>query len=172
MRLLTSLIIMFAAIFVFAPRAFAQSDSTAHIDTTANVHRPNPTGALFRSAFVPGWGQFYNKKYIKGSAIAAGETYVIIGIISNWRDADKHKKNFQGSDSLEYKASEFSKYEHSRDQRNIRMWILAAGVLYSMFDAYVDAQLWDFKQTDKSFEVYVAPSLNEGIYAGLNFKIK
>ena len=32
-------------------------------DTTASK-RKNPTGALFRSVFVPGWGQFYNEKYI------------------------------------------------------------------------------------------------------------
>jgi hypothetical protein len=152
--------------------AFAQGDSVLQADTTQKIHKPYPTGALLRSAVVPGWGQYYNKKYIKGSVIAAAETYLIVGIVTNWRDASKHKKNFQGSDSLEYKASEFDKYEHNIDQRNIRMWLLAAGILYSMFDAYVDAQLWDFKQTDKSFEVYVAPSRNDGIYAGLNFKIK
>ena len=165
-------IILLVISLLFACTAYAQSDSTAHADTTLKIHKPYPTGALLRSAFVPGWGQYYNKKYIKGSVIAGAETYLIVGIVTNWRDANKHQDNFQGSDSLAYKASEFAKFEHSRDQRNIRMWILAAGIFYSMFDAYVDAQLWDFKQTDKAFQVYVEPSRNDGIYAGLTFKIK
>jgi hypothetical protein len=167
-----SLSLLLIAFLISSKAATAQSDSTSHADTTLKIHKPYPTGALLRSAFVPGWGQYYNKKYIKGTIIAAAETYLIVGVVTNWRDANKHKKNFQGSDSLEYKASEFSKFEHSRDQRNIRMWLLAAGIFYSMFDAYVDAQLWDFKQTDKSFDVYVEPVKNNGLYAGLTIKIK
>ena len=169
MRFLFTILITF---LLLAGLTYAQSSSISQADTTSKIHKPYPTGALLRSAFVPGWGQYYNKKYIKGSVIAAAETYLIVGIITNWQDTNKHKKNFQSSDSLEYKASEFSKFEHSRDQRNIRMWILAAGIFYSMFDAYVDAQLWDFKQTDKSFDVYVEPVKNNGLYAGLTFKIK
>jgi hypothetical protein len=41
-----------------------------------------------------------------------------------------------------------------------------------MFDAYVDAQLSDFNQTDKAYQVYVAPAPNAGLQLVLNIKIK
>ena len=150
---------------------YAQSDSTL-IQPAPKTKKINPTGALFRSAFVPGWGQYYNKRYIKGSIIAAGESYLIYGIVTNWRASNKHKKNFESTDDMAYKGSEFALYEKTRDKRNKRMWILAAVVFYSMFDAYVDAQLSDFSETDKAYEVYIEPSRNDGVMLTLNFKLR
>jgi len=149
----------------------SQSDSISY-RLAPKANKPNPTGALFRSALVPGWGQYYNRKYIKGTIIAAGESYLIYGIVTNWRASDKHRKNFEHTDDLTYKAAEFALYEKTRDKRNKRMWILAACTFYSMFDAYVDAQLADFKETDKAYEVYVTPSRDNGIMLAMTFKIK
>jgi hypothetical protein len=151
--------------------SYAQSDTT-RIQPAPKTKKINPTGALFRSAFVPGWGQYYNKRYIKGTIIAAGESYLIYGIVTNWRASNKHKKNFENTDDITYKASEFALYEKTRDKRNKRMWILAAVVFYSMFDAYVDAQLSDFSETDKAYEVYLEPSSNDGVVLTLNLKLR
>lgn len=51
------------------------------------------------------------------------------------------------------------------------MWILAASIFYSMFDAYVDAQLADFNQTDKSFDVYLGPGDVDEIEISISFII-
>lgn len=132
----------------------------------------SPGGALLRSAFVPGWGQLYNKKYIKSGLFALGEGWLAYGIYDNWKKADRHEKNFKSAiDNPEYQASEFSKYETTRDRRNLKIWIIAATVFYSMFDAYVDAQLADFDQSDKSFEVFIGPGQNDNIMLSLTFNI-
>ena len=52
------------------------------------------------------------------------------------------------------------------------MWFLAATIFYSMFDAYVDAQLSDFEQTDKAFEVYLGPGQMNDIEVSLTFYIE
>ncbi|OGC96087.1 MAG: hypothetical protein A2W25_08625 [candidate division Zixibacteria bacterium RBG_16_53_22] len=132
---------------------------------------PNPTGALLRSAFVPGWGQFYNRKYIKGTVIALGESYLIIGIYNDWREANKFERNFKNATDLTIKAREFANFENARDSRNLKMWILATAVFYSMFDAYVDAHLANFDQKDKAYEVFLAP-MNDGIQLVLALDIK
>lgn len=129
-----------------------------------SIRKVNPTGALMRSAFIPGWGQLYNRKYIKATIFAGGESWLIYGIYKDWKAADKHERNFRGADSLStYQAVEFAKFENSRDARNLKMWILAASIFYSMFDAYVDAQLSNFNQTDRSFDVFLGPGKNDDI---------
>lgn len=139
---------------------------------SVNIRRTNPAGALLRSAFVPGWGQLYNRKYIKATVFGAGESWLAYGIYNDWKAADRHEKNFRSaSEDPEYQAAEFKKFESERDSRNLKMWILAMSIFYSMFDAYVDAQLSDFNQTDKSFEVYLGPGKDEDIEVSLTFNI-
>jgi uncharacterized membrane protein YebE (DUF533 family) len=137
------------------------------------IRKTNPTGALFRSAFVPGWGQLYNRKYIKAVLFAGGHGWLAYGIYDNWKKADRHEKNFKNAfDDPLYQAAEFGKFENARDSRNLKMWIMAAVIFYSMFDAYVDAQLSDFDQTDKAFEVYLGPGEKNDFELSLTFYIK
>jgi len=131
----------------------------------------NPTGALLRSAFVPGWGQFYNRKYIKGTVIALGESYLIFGIYDDWKEASRFERNFKNATDLTIKAREFANFENARDRRNLKMWIMAAAVFYSMFDAYVDAHLANFDQKDKAYEVFLSPQ-SDGIQLVLTLDIK
>jgi hypothetical protein len=133
--------------------------------------KPNPTGALFRSALIPGWGQVYNKKYVKAGVIALGEGYLIYGISNDWNDADRYERNFRSASDAAIKAREFNNFEEARDSRNLKMWILATVIFYSMFDAYVDAHLADFNQSDKAYEVFVTPK-NDGVQLVLSLEIK
>ncbi len=132
----------------------------------------NPSGALYRSLIIPGWGQFHNKRYIKAAVFAGLEGYLANGIYTFWRDSDRHKKNFQSAwENPEYQAAEFSKFQKSRDRRNLRLWLITATILYSMFDAYVDAQLADFDQPDKAFEVYIGPGRDDRFEISLAFNL-
>jgi hypothetical protein len=144
---------------------------SARADST-KIRRTNPTGALLRSAFVPGWGQLYNRKYIKAVLFAAGESWLAYGIYNDWKETDRHERNFRSvTDDPIYRAREFSAFEDSRDRRNLKMWILAVAIFYSMFDAYVDAQLSDFDQPDKAFDVYLGPGREDDIRLNLAIKI-
>jgi hypothetical protein len=155
-----------------ADRCYCQEvDMPAATDST-QIRRTNPTGALLRSAFVPGLGQLYNRKYIKAVIFAAGESWLAYGIYNDWKEADRHEKNFRSAtDDPIYQAKEFSEFEDARDRRNLKMWILAVTIFYSMFDAYVDAQLSDFDQPDKAFEVYLGPGENDDIRISLAVRI-
>ncbi len=153
-------------IVTFSGISYGQRPDSLH------VRKVNPTGALLRSAFVPGWGQFYNRKYIKATIFAGGEGYLIYGIAKYWRDANHHRSNFEHSSDYAFQSSEFDKYTTARDSRNLRLWLMAASIFYSMFDAYVDAQLSDFNQTDKAYQVFLSPAPSDGLQLVLNIKIK
>lgn len=127
---------------------------------------------LLRSAVLPGWGQFYNRQYIKATIFAAGEWYLIIGIAQDWRKTSRYSKSFNAATDLAEKGVQFNNYIKYRDRRNLKLWVLAATIFYSMFDAYVDAQLSDFNQSDKSYQAYIGPTIDGGVQAGLTFKIK
>jgi hypothetical protein len=172
MRVAAWPVIFVSVLLISSGPAFGQKADTLAGGRPGHLRKLNPTGALLRSAIIPGWGQFYNHSYIKATIIASGESYLIYGVYNYWKDANRHQHNFENSSDPVYKASEFNKYSSSRDQRNIRLWILAATVFYSMFDAYVDAQLSDFNQTDKAFQVFVAPTQDAGMQVVMNFNIK
>jgi hypothetical protein len=115
-------------------------DSTVETATAApdSIVAKNPTGAMLRSIFVPGWGQFYNGKWFKGILIAGTE----IGLITNAVILNQWAKE----------ASTLEDYYFYIDNRNLTFWILGATILYSMADAYVDAQLYGFDESpDLSF---------------------
>lgn len=160
-----------AALWLFV--AFSFSHGVCQEADSVKVRKTSPGGALFRSAFVPGWGQLYNRKYIKAVIFAAGESWLAYGIYNDWKEADEHERNFKSPppDDLDYQAMEFAKYEDARDRRNLKMWILSATIFYSMFDAFVDAHLSDFQQSDKAFEVYLGPGDGHDFKVSLTFNI-
>ena len=153
---------------ILVPRQIIDSETMAR---TYRFKKRWPTGALFRSLIVPGWGQVYNHQYLKAIFYGGTEIYLIHYVRWRWDQMDQHQWNFQHTDDLAYKAEQFSLYEKRRDSRNLHMWLTGLVVLLSMFDAYVDAHLADFDQTDKSFEVYLAPD-DDKIRLTLAFNFK
>lgn len=129
---------------------------------------PNPTGALLRSLAFPGWGQLYNRKYVKAAAVAAGESFFLYFLLRNRRDSGNYKDKFESLiprdrpggnypagaelnglsptywDSRQSDA--FNNWRHYDDEMNKYIWFTAAFIFLSMFDAYVDAHLWAFDE--------------------------
>ncbi len=100
----------------------------------------NPTGAMLRSLFIPGWGQIYNGKWFKGVIIAGAEAGLVANaiVLNQWAN----------------EATTEAEYLYYIDNRNLSFWLLGAAILYSMADAYVDAALADFDESpDLSFNV-------------------
>ncbi len=111
------------------------SDSLQEV-STQNQRARSPSGAALRSLLIPGWGQYYNGQKIKAGLALAGE----VGLLStalywNSRAAAAQQRGDQANQLL---------YE---DWRNGSYWGLAALIVYSMLDAYVDAQLSDFDES-------------------------
>jgi hypothetical protein len=114
--------------------------------SAGNKTRPDslksPSGAMLRSLAVPGWGQWYNGKKLKTVLVAGGEIGLVADAIIQNQLAARAQTDI---DRLFY-----------RDNRSLAIWWLAAAILYSMADAYVDAHMYHF---DESPELSQAPIL-------------
>ena len=138
-------------------------------DSTTKIRKPWPTGALLLSIAIPGGGQFYNRKYIKSFAYGGTEIYLVKYVYWRWKQMDEHWRNFKNADDDLTKAQQFALFEKKRDSRNTHIWLTALVVFVSMFDAYVDAHLADFNQTDKAFDAYIKPE-NDTVQLYLVYK--
>lgn len=108
-------------------------------------HRHSPSGALLRSAALPGWGQLYNKKYIKAIIIGGGESILIYQTAWHWHKTSKYKDLYLKAEvDSDARRDYFYKFDSYRDLRNQYIWFLGLTIFYSMFDAYVDAHLRNF----------------------------
>jgi hypothetical protein len=130
----------------------------------------SPTGALFRSVAFPGWGQFYNGKYFKSTVVFGTEATFITLAVIEWGRRNEHKRNFEHlPQDHPDKAWEFEQFRFYEDRRNLFLWITAGIVFLSMFDAYVDAQLYNF---DKENVPDLFIGMNPGNKANIQFSVK
>jgi hypothetical protein len=126
----------------FRTRAFGQMKAPL---PDSSLKGKSPTGALLRSVAFPGWGQFYNGKYLKSLVVFGTETTFITLAAIDWRRRNEHKRNFESlPQDHPDKSWEFEQFRFYEDRRNLFLWITAGIVFLSMFDAYVDAQLYNF----------------------------
>ncbi len=96
----------------------------------------SPWGALLRSAILPGWGQFYNERYVKGVLVLSANAWLVSRIIHN-----------------------HNRWEETRDRsffnrRNDFYWYFGVAYLLNLADAYVDAYLFGF---DEAMQIGVSP---------------
>jgi curli biogenesis system outer membrane secretion channel CsgG len=99
--------------------------------------RKYPVSALFRSALIPGWGQFYNDKPVKGGIflglhVALAATTITFACL-HWDD---------NSNSEDPKVQQKALDEGNRNKYVFAGAVSALGVnlIISMIDAYVDAK--------------------------------
>ena len=105
---------------------------SAQINEVDSTLIKNPRQA-FLFSLVPGGGQFYNQKYIKGSLVMGLETLALY----SWLENSKIYKNY---DSVEYSLRQ-NRY---LEKRNKYAWWVIFLYFYSMIDAMVDAHLSPF----------------------------
>lgn len=91
--------------------------------------RLTPKGALWRSALVPGWGQFRNGRHIKAVLFSAAAAGFAGASISETRNLNR---------------IEDSERQAVAGRRNTRLLLFVATATFSALDAYVDAHLADF----------------------------
>jgi hypothetical protein len=114
-----------------------RDDSSA---VRAAKKKASPRSVMFRSVIVPGWGQYYNRQYLKAALVFSAE----VGLITTSFYWNQKIKSTDDPDlKLFYK-----------NNRNTANWFLLGTVLLSMLDAYVDASLADF---DESPDLSLAP---------------
>ncbi|MBU1936289.1 hypothetical protein KKG05_02740 [bacterium] len=121
---------------------------------TLQTKQKSPGGAMLRSLVFPGWGQFYNEKYLK-SLIVFGIEAGFAASISYQSDQVKRYEKKDDSEAAKF----------YRNDRNRLIWWLAGFVLLSMGDAYVDAYLFNY---DISPDISVNLSPSEGLVVTWN----
>ena len=119
----------FKCLFFSLLLSYSLSAQINEIDSTLIK---NPRQA-FLFSLVPGGGQFYNQKYIKGSLVMGLETLALY----SWLENSKIYKNY---DSEEYSLRK-NRY---LEKRNKYAWWVIFLYFYSMIDAMVDAHLSPF----------------------------
>jgi len=117
---------IFTWIMVAPPESFGQPDSVVVGKRPAVVellHLPSPTGALLRSTALPGWGQFYNRKPLKGGLFLILQAGLFTGVLLQRDQAQSGGLTPLG---------------------NTMLLGLIGVRIFSIADAYVDAHFADF----------------------------
>lgn len=126
--------------------------SPAHPDTARRRVEPlrwsdQPRFVMLRSLVVPGWGQAHNRAWTKAALVAGAEGAVGALVIADWRDTDRlfeRVQSLRGGPAAPYEAA-IAEYNAAVDRFVRRQWLLGAVVLYSVIDAYVDANFRGFE---------------------------
>ena len=103
----------------------AEADSTRTDATLPSAH-----GALLRSAVLPGWGQFYNGRPVKGLFFGAASATALTAVVVEHR-------RIRSAPTPE-------EHQDRTARRNSRLLYFALSVALATIDAYVDAHLADF----------------------------
>jgi hypothetical protein len=160
------ILVAFPIAFVIGGQCFGQTQPGAPATTVSQpdttLETKSPTGALLRSVAFPGWGQFYNRKYFKSAVVFGAETTFITLAAIEWGRMNEHKRNFQNPDHPD-RYWEFEQFEFYEDRRNLFLWITAGIVFLGMFDAYVDAHLYNFDREEvRDLSISLVPECGGG----------
>ena len=135
-----------------APRAL-RIEAAVIEEVPDDVETKYPMGAVWRSAVIPGWGQFYNESYWKVPIVLGISGFLVYGMIS------EHQNFIEYSDLYDASITEDSpsgnlllkRYrEFYRDNRDTYGWWLLVTYLLQLADAYVDAALFSFDVSPES----------------------
>ena len=114
-----------------ATEAEADSTRTAQSgSSTGAATLPSAHGALLRSAVLPGWGQFYNGRPVKGLFFGAASAIALTATVVEHRRINS--------------APTPEAHQDRTARRNSRLLYFALSVALAALDAYVDAHLADF----------------------------
>lgn len=123
------------------------------------IPRRNPTGALLRSAAVPGWGQFYNDEPLKGLAYGTLQAGLLGWTLYENDRARNAREMYELTGDPEW---DEAAGDH-RDRCRSLVWYTAGAWVLSMLDAYVDAWLFGFEAENRAFDSNAGLALMVGI---------
>jgi hypothetical protein len=171
-----------------------QTEADSVVVTSARGRSPG--GAAWRAAVIPGWGQVYNRQYLKLPFLYAGLGFLVYNAVSLHDDytyfgnayAYKSYQELVDSGELEENPNEHLKpyyddlaqsvgevssgpirTERDRLKRNRNLSVLGAVAVYSLsiLDAYVHAHLAGFEIGD-DVSLRVAPAI-VGVSARISY---
>lgn len=144
-----NIIIVSLFILMMSNLGFAQIDKTAKPDSIKNFTGRNSTKAIIYSAFLPGGGQFYNKKYLKGTLNVIAEV-TLIGLGIHYHTKMNNAYNQYENTHADADYNKYARYYEK--QQNI-IWWFAALKFFSVLDAFVDAKLFNYEEKKKRLDI-------------------
>lgn len=122
---------------------------------------PDPTGAALRSAVLPGWGQLYNRRPLKGVIMFAVESGLLAWLLVEHFEAEEARDMYYRTGDPFYERE----YDRHSQRRLDLIWYTSGAWLYGILDAYVDAHLYSFYRENERFrgEVGLGLELRFGI---------
>jgi hypothetical protein len=131
----------------------------------------SPSGAIWRSLAIPGWGQIYVESYWKAPLFFVGSATLVYFIFDN------HNKYSNNSDRLVNMKTDDPNYEITKlrrdfylDNRDMSAFYLLGVYILAAVDAYVGAHLYDFEVEDKlSLNLGITPSYFPGVMMQIRF---
>jgi hypothetical protein len=172
-----SIFIFFLLLFFGVSHSYSseQSDSLNIADkeqSKPTYLSKSPSGAIYRSLIIPGWGQLYTGSYWKAPIFFAGASTLAYFIISNNSEYQKYADEYNKLvDKTTIQARIIrNKREYYRDNRDLSAFYLLGVYVLAAVDAYVDAHLYDFTVDDNlSFNFSYSKNY---LYLNLKYHIK
>ena len=170
-------LLIIALLFFSLHASFAQ-EAENNIETrkkTPEIAEPvklaSPIGAMVRSAFVPGWGQFYSGSYYRGSLTVLGIGGSIVGALLAQNSFSKRYSVYEDMVWSGFHTEEqiLESYEYANQRFKLRTFFMYTGIgiwLYSLIDSYVSANFNNAKTQIQSIEQDARDIENLGIEIG------
>ena len=126
-------------------------------ETAEQVRLVSPIGAMVRSAFVPGWGQFHSRSYFRGSLTVLGVGGSIVGA---WLAQNSFSNRYAVYEKLVWDGFSSEKaisesYQYANQRYKLRTFFMYTGIgiwLYSLIDSYVSANFYNATNLIQSIE--------------------
>ena len=109
------------------------------------IHVEPAYRVVLRSLVYPGWGQLRNRKYLKALAVFTSEATLLGMIYTESREATKAYDAHLVAPDLATAERLYSEYDRHFNKRDSLIWWTAGLILFSLADAYVDANLISFE---------------------------
>jgi len=151
MKILKHILFCITFLLLSISIASSQTDSSKVVENKSTyVMSKSPSGAIYRSLALPGWGQLYVESYWKAPIFFAATGTLIYFIIDNqikYNDYDKRLLGMSKTD-IDYQITKIYR-EYYRDNRDMSGFYLIGVYVLAAVDAYVGAHLYDFQVDDK-----------------------
>jgi hypothetical protein len=164
-------IVLFLSFFPYLLFSQTPTDSTEVTEKKKYVMTKSPTGAIYRSIALPGWGQWYVERYWKAPLFFGATAFTITNVIVQHNRFTTRQQEFDNSTNPIEKSVLLQQKENNRNQRDLFSFftLLIYGV--AAIDAYTDAHLFDFTVTDNA-KISTTPYLGFNNDIGLRFVVE
>lgn len=116
---------------LFAKSELEQAPLFDNVELTAHYG----ARGLWRSAIVPGWGQFHKGANLKGGLILGGCAALAAGVVFTENQRSDYVRKIGKTHSAELKRTYATKRDHFATGRNICIGAIAALYVYNLIDA-------------------------------------